>query len=120
MKHTSYKGASIDMELLKFQNQHSVALGNAHMNARGDLIGQGGLVLKTREELLQEREKELRVSDVEPSDIAVSSVSNSINSVQDIEDDEHMFSYNPNPEPVVEQAPTEEILVKPRKKSTGE
>lgn len=110
---------SIDMELLKFQNQHSVALGNAHMNARGDLIGQGGLVLKTREELLEEHEKEMRVSDVEPADITVSSISNSIHSVDDTSDDE-MFAYNPNPEvsaPVQEET---EVVVKPRKKPAGE
>lgn len=65
-KHTSYRGQSIDMEMLKFQNQHAVAIGNANLNARGDLIGRGGTVLKTREELMAEKERELQLPDILP------------------------------------------------------
>ena len=65
-KHTSYRGQSIDMEMLKFQNQHAVAIGNASLNARGDKIGRGGTVIKTREELLAERERELQLPDISP------------------------------------------------------
>lgn len=65
-KHTSYRGQSIDMEMLKFQHQHSVAVGNANMNARGDIIGRGGTIVKKREELLAERERELQKPDISP------------------------------------------------------
>lgn len=65
-KHTSYRGQKIDMEMLKFQHQHSVAIGNANMNARGDIIGRGGTVVKKREELLAERERELQKPDISP------------------------------------------------------
>lgn len=65
-KHTSYRGTKIDMEMLKFQNQYSVAVGNASMNARGDIIGKGGTVVKKREELLAERERELQKPDISP------------------------------------------------------
>lgn len=65
-KHTSYRGTPIDMEMLKFQHQHSVAIGNANMNARGDIIGRGGTVVKKREELLVERERELQKPDISP------------------------------------------------------
>ena len=65
-KHTSYRGQKIDMELLKFQNEKSVALGNAKMNARGDILGRGGIVVKTREELLAEKERELQKPDFIP------------------------------------------------------
>ncbi|AQW88852.1 hypothetical protein pEaSNUABM50_00323 [Erwinia phage pEa_SNUABM_50] len=65
-KHTSYRGQKIDMEMLKFQHQYSVAVGNANMNARGDIIGRGGTVVKKREELLAERERELQKPDISP------------------------------------------------------
>lgn len=68
MKHVSYRGKHIDMELLRFKNQHQVALGNANLNARGDLLGRGGVIVKTREELLQENELELTKPDFEPVD----------------------------------------------------
>lgn len=54
------------MEMLKFQHQHSVAIGNANMNARGDIIGRGGTVIKKREDLLAERERELQKPDISP------------------------------------------------------
>lgn len=65
-KHTSYRGTAIDMEMLKFQNEHARALGNASMNARGDKIGTGGTIIKTREELLAEREREMQIPDIIP------------------------------------------------------
>ena len=65
-KHTSYRGVAIDMEMLKFQNQTATALGNANMNARGDKIGRGGSIIKTREELLAEREREMQLPDIMP------------------------------------------------------
>lgn len=71
-KHTTYRGQTIDMELLKFQNQHKVALGNAHMNARGDKIGKGGTVLKTREELLAGEDIDHGGIEIAPDNIAES------------------------------------------------
>lgn len=65
-KHTTYRGTIIDMDLLKFQNQNNVALGNARMNARGDKIGSGGTIIKTREELLREKEQEMQIPDFIP------------------------------------------------------
>lgn len=50
----SIRGKEINMEALMIQNQNAVALGNARMNARGDLLGKNGKVIKTREELAAE------------------------------------------------------------------
>lgn len=66
MKHVSYRGQKIDMDLLRFQNSHQVALGNAQMNARGDILGKGGVIVKTREQQLQEREQALTKPDYNP------------------------------------------------------
>lgn len=65
-KHTSYRGQNIDMDMMKYQNQHDTALGNANMNARGDKIGTGGTIIKTREELIAERERRMQLPDYLP------------------------------------------------------
>ena len=52
--HKTYKGKSIDMGALRMSNEHAVALGNAQMNARGDVLGKGGKIVKTNEDLTNE------------------------------------------------------------------
>jgi len=54
MKVRTVKGKEIDMSALIAKNQHVPAVGNAGMNARGDLIDRGGKVVKKREELSME------------------------------------------------------------------
>ena len=44
----------LDMARLMAQNSHQVALGNASMNARGDIVGAGGKVIKPREEIARD------------------------------------------------------------------
>lgn len=53
----SIKGVEIDMEGLRKTNEKAIALGNARMNARGDLLGKNGKVLKTKEQMSQEYNK---------------------------------------------------------------
>lgn len=96
-KHTSYRGMSIDMEMLKFQNQHAVAIGNAKMNARGDIIGSGGTVVKTREELLQERERDLQLPDFLPEHQSHSAAPQSAAQFEQ-EFDDSMFEIDQQPE----------------------
>lgn len=50
----SYRGKDVDMVSLAKKHEKTIALGNAHMNARGDILGKGGKVVKTREEQLKE------------------------------------------------------------------
>jgi hypothetical protein len=52
--YTSVRGKEIDMERLSLKNETAPAVGNARMNARGDELGPGGKVVKTREQILQE------------------------------------------------------------------
>jgi hypothetical protein len=49
------QGKEIDMGKLIQQNEMSVAVGNMKVNARGDLLGNGGKIVKTREELAAEK-----------------------------------------------------------------
>ena len=53
----SARGRDVNMQALKIANQKTVALGNAKMNARGDLLGKNGKIVKTREQLAQEYNK---------------------------------------------------------------
>lgn len=97
-KHTSYRGQNIDMDMMKFQNQHDRALGNANMNARGDKLGAGGTIIKTREELIAERERQMQLPDYLPEHTghAVQTQTAEINSV---DFDDSMFEM-PEQEPV--------------------
>lgn len=52
--HYSYRGQPVDMDALAKKFEKEIALGNAHMNTKGDIIGRGGKVIKTREEQLAE------------------------------------------------------------------
>lgn len=53
MKLTSNKGKVVDMARLSHQHEDMVAAGNAGMNARGDRL-KGGKVVVTREEIARE------------------------------------------------------------------
>lgn len=50
--HTSMQGKIVDMEKLSLQNELTPAVGNMKVNARGDEIGTGGKIVRTREEVL--------------------------------------------------------------------
>lgn len=54
MKVRSMRGVEIDMTAFLAQNESIVAVGNAGLNARGDAIGRGGKVIKTRDQMAQE------------------------------------------------------------------
>ena len=46
------QGKEIDMEKLSLQNETAPAVGNMKVNARGDELGPGGKIVRTREEIL--------------------------------------------------------------------
>lgn len=56
-RHTSYRGATIDMEALSRENEKTVALGNMGVNARGDKLGQGGVITKTADQIARENHR---------------------------------------------------------------
>lgn len=45
------KGAQIDMIKMINQNEMTVAVGNAKVNARGDKLGPGGKIIKKNEDI---------------------------------------------------------------------
>ena len=48
------QGTTIDIEQLRLQNELVPALGNMKVNARGDQLGEGGKIIRTREEIMNE------------------------------------------------------------------
>ena len=50
--YTSMQGKVVDMEKLALKNELTPAVGNMKVNARGDEIGPGGKILRTREQVL--------------------------------------------------------------------
>ncbi len=47
-------GKTVDMDLLRQRNELTPAVGNARVNARGDELGPGGKIVRTREQVLQD------------------------------------------------------------------
>lgn len=50
--YTSVRGKEIDMEKLSLRNEKTPAVGNMKVNARGDELGEGGKIVRTREQVL--------------------------------------------------------------------
>jgi hypothetical protein len=50
--YTSMRGKQIDMEQLNLKHEQIPAVGNMKVNARGDQLGPGGQIVKTKEEIL--------------------------------------------------------------------
>jgi len=54
MVYRTMQGKVIDLEKLMRQNELTPAVGNMKVNARGDEIGQGGKIVKKREDIVAE------------------------------------------------------------------
>jgi hypothetical protein len=52
------RGKEVDMEKLNLKNEELPAVGNAKVNARGDELGAGGKIVRTREEVLSDYYKQ--------------------------------------------------------------
>ena len=48
------QGQLIDLDALRVANEDAIAVGNMHVNARGDQLGPGGVVVKTRNQTMDE------------------------------------------------------------------
>lgn len=56
--YVSMRGKQIDMEKLGLMNELTPAVGNVRVNARGDELGPGGKIIRTREEILKDYYKD--------------------------------------------------------------
>lgn len=56
-QHKSARGIPVDMDRLRLSNETAIAVGNMKVNARGDQLGLGGKIVKTRAQVLAEKNK---------------------------------------------------------------
>mgnify|MGYP001211471588 CR=1 FL=1 len=47
-------GKQVDMDTLALKNETVIAVGNMNVNARGDVLGAGGKIVKSREEVMKD------------------------------------------------------------------
>ena len=52
--YTSMRGKEVDMEKMALKHEMTPAVGNMRVNARGDLLGPGGQIVKTKEQIIDE------------------------------------------------------------------
>jgi hypothetical protein len=57
IQHRTARGEPIDMDMLRLANENVIAVGNMKTNARGDELGPGGKVVKTRAQIMQDYHK---------------------------------------------------------------
>jgi len=69
-KHKSARGRTIDMTAMAKQNENTRAVGNAPLNARGDIIDSRGQVRVTREKIKEEYYKNTVPGTVEEVSLA--------------------------------------------------
>ena len=55
-RHVTYRGATIDMESFRRENEKVTAIGNMKVNARGDQIDRG-IITKTADEIARENHR---------------------------------------------------------------
>tara|TARA_E500000178_G_scaffold316200_1_gene335734 strand:+ start:175 stop:504 length:330 start_codon:yes stop_codon:yes gene_type:complete len=90
------QGKSIDMDLLRQKNELTPAVGNARVNARGDELGPGGKIIKTREQILADYQN---ANPGVPDELAVARSKNDVEQEKDalviedewVEDDDGNF-----------------------------
>jgi hypothetical protein len=52
--HRTARGDAVDMDMVRLSNESTIAIGNMKTNARGDQLGAGGKVVKSRAQVMQE------------------------------------------------------------------
>jgi hypothetical protein len=52
--HRSARGQAVDMDMIRLSNETTIAIGNQKVNARGDQLGPGGQIVKSRAEIMSE------------------------------------------------------------------
>jgi hypothetical protein len=50
-------GEGVDMDRIRLANEQTIAVGNMKVNARGDQLGAGGKIIKTRQQIMAEKNK---------------------------------------------------------------
>jgi hypothetical protein len=108
VRHITMRGEVIDMNRLRSINAGTPAIGNANLNARGDILGRGGVVLKTQEQIEAEWEANrlAREASVKPADIKSDSIIPAAPVRKQLEADDQFFDIAPSVDPAPQPKPT--------------
>lgn len=109
INHRTARGIPVDIDRLRLANEQTIAVGNMRVNARGDQLGAGGKVIKTRQEIMMEKNKLHHGPIADEFDVIADTVP--------VVDD-YVIPETQNLQPVAEETPvaesTEAGYVKPR------
>lgn len=106
--YTTAQGKAVDMEMLKAQNEETIAVGNMKVNARGDKLGAGGGVVETRN---QTQDQYYKLNTPLPQEIAQHDREQI--QTQQVRSGARMAQGTPLPDPVPEPDPVVEQIVTP-------
>ena len=59
------QGSAIDIDRLRLANETTIAVGNTKTNARGDQLGPGGKIIKTRAQIMAEYHQTNAIEQIE-------------------------------------------------------
>lgn len=66
-QYRTMRGKTVDIDLLRKKNELTPAVGNAKVNARGDMLGPGGKIIKSRDQIVNDFYKQTTKTIPEPS-----------------------------------------------------
>jgi hypothetical protein len=104
-KHLTLRGRSIDYNRLRAAHGLKKAVGNAGVNARGDIINKSGVILKTQEQIEAEwARKQAAIKASTSVDIKQDPAAGLMDKKKNLLDDQN-FDPTPQPAPVKVVAP---------------
>lgn len=56
-RYRTARGQVVDMDAIRLANEETIAVGNMRVNARGDQLGKGGKVVKSRNQVMKSHYK---------------------------------------------------------------
>jgi hypothetical protein len=103
------RGAEVNLDSLRLQNENVIAVGNMRVNARGDELGPGGQIVRTRNQVLKDRE---RIHTMVPTDEPVyASLEEALAAQAEAdENDPAMMDNLETPEPVTTETDPEPVV----------
>lgn len=107
--HRTSNGRYLDINALKIQQENAIAVGNSRMNARGDLLGSGGQIVKTRDQIMTEFYNSQKATPLSDNKIYNSAEEANAAAVADIFESPIQNGYDQ-----VDEANLEPIVVKPQ------
>jgi hypothetical protein len=113
----SAMGKPVDMDMLRLSNEEVIAVGNMRTNARGDQLGKGGKVVRSRSEIMREYHK---LNTPVAEDLPISTSVNAappedlIEEVEDLAPKTKLVTPIAEDTPVATSAPSVSTYTKPR------